>query len=63
MSFDWKRLGFESEEDFKRFQTDFGNEWAMTLILIDPQYCAFIAEEYHIKRPTFEKLKQEENNG
>ena len=66
---DWKKMGFESEEDFERFKNDFGDEWPLLLVIMDPAYYGeVIAKEYNIKRPTFEKIKQyqkiagEENN-
>ena len=59
----FERLGFKSEEDFNRFKEEFGNNWGIMLLMLDPTYYGkLISEEFNIRRPTFENIKTYQNN-
>ena len=59
----FESLGFKSEEDFNRFKEEFGNNWGIMLLMLDPTYYGkLISEEFNIIRPTFENIKPYQNN-
>ena len=59
----FERLGFKSEEDFNRFKEEFGNNWGVMLLMMDPVYYGkLISEEFNVNRPTFENIKTYQNN-
>ena len=59
----FEKIGFESEEDFNRFKQEFGNNWGIMLLMLDPpHYGNIISEEFNIIRPTFENIKPYQNN-
>ena len=54
----FEKIGFKSEEDFNNFKQEFGNNWGIMLLMLDPAYYGnVISEEFNIKRPTFENIK------
>ena len=59
----FEKIGFKSEEDFNNFKQEFGNNWGLMLLMLDPVYYGnVISEEFNINRPTFENIKTYQNN-
>ena len=58
-----KKIGFKSEEDFNKFKKEFGDNWGIMLLMLDPAYYGnVISEGFNINRPTFENIKTYQNN-
>ena len=58
----FEKIGFKSEKDFNNFKQEFGNNWGIMLLMLDPTYYGnVISEEFNIKRPTFENIKTYQN--
>ena len=59
----FEKIGFKTEEDFNKFKQEFGNNWGVMLLMLDPAYYGnIISEELNIKRPTIENIKTYQNN-
>ena len=59
----FEKIGFKTEEDFNKFKQEFGNNWGLMLLMLDPVYYGnVISEEFNINRPTFENIKTYQNN-
>ena len=59
----FEKIGFKTEEDFNKFKQEFGNNWGVMLLMLDPAYYGnIISEEFNIKRPTIENIKTNQNN-
>lgn len=58
----FEKIGFKTEEDFNIFKKEFGNNWGIMLLMLDPVYYGnVISEEFNINRPTFENIKTYQN--
>ena len=51
---DWEKYGFKTKEKFDEFKKEFGSNWGMMLLMINPiHYSKILSDEYGIPKISY----------